>query len=494
MTIRQSYTPLGAGVDLITPEPQMNPSSALVAVNYECPLEGGFQSIPGYTKYDADVVPGQGDVLGVAVFKDKVLAIRENAGGGAATLHESSGAGWTAVTGATTMPVGRYDFDIGNFSAQSFAETIFMQCYDSGKPYSYDGSTFAQLTNAPSGGRWIKAHQNHLFVAFGTGSLQFSSLGDATDWQAINGAGEIGMSDQINGLELGPGQALVVGCQKTIQAVYGKDSSSFQREILSTKTGVREYSLAALGQDPVFVNDRGLTSLSATQAYGNFLPVPVGAVVDPFWQTDNIKVVLPVRSKNQVRMFKGTSNGIIATAKPGAGLACTVFEYPDIVACAGGAKLSDESELLVAGFDDGYVRQLDEGTSFDGANIQTFLTLAYNNFKSPTTRKRFRRAWVDLKAGANTTLNVTPGFDYGSPDIATHRTHFLSALASGGLWGRDNWDEFAWSAALVNDTVVDVAGTAESFNLALYSSSSTAQPHSVVGYTTHYTPRRISRS
>ena len=70
------------------------------------------------------VVPGEGAILGVAVFDGVVYAVRNIAGGASATLWKSSGSGWTSVrTGL--YPGGLYRFTVANFSGSTTTRSLF---------------------------------------------------------------------------------------------------------------------------------------------------------------------------------------------------------------------------------------------------------------------------------------------------------------------------------------------------------------------------------
>lgn len=69
-------------------------------------------------------VPGEGPVLGVAVFRGDVYAVRNTSGGQSATLWKSSASGWESVrTGL--YPGGQYRFEVANFSGTSTTVALF---------------------------------------------------------------------------------------------------------------------------------------------------------------------------------------------------------------------------------------------------------------------------------------------------------------------------------------------------------------------------------
>ena len=70
--------------------------SATVLQNFEPDKAGGYTKIQGYTKWDTDIVPGSGPVLGVKVVSDgEVVAIRSNTA--SSVVYHSSGSGWTPI-------------------------------------------------------------------------------------------------------------------------------------------------------------------------------------------------------------------------------------------------------------------------------------------------------------------------------------------------------------------------------------------------------------
>jgi len=62
----------------------------------------------------------------------------------------------------------------------------------------------------------IEAHLKYLFLSFPGGSLQHSGIGDPTSWSVITGAGELGIGDEITGLQK---------TAKSVMAVFSRNST-----------------------------------------------------------------------------------------------------------------------------------------------------------------------------------------------------------------------------------------------------------------------------
>jgi len=486
--VQNLHVPFRGGVDLITPATSLDPGAALLAINYECPIEGGYRSVAGYLALGS--VPGQGPILGVAVWKGEPYAIRQINPGSTANLYRWTGAS-TWVEAGTELPVGRYEFAIGNLFATAASEALYMVC-PNGKPFEWDGTTFAQLTGAQSGASYIRVHKNHLFLGFEAGSLQHSALGDPTDWTTDSGAGEIGAQDQISGLALAPGGVLVMFGRDSIQALYGSSSEDWELRSLSANTGARAYTVAEMRQ-PIFINERGVTNLEATEVFGDFIQSDLTRQVQPLFSNDYRPVCACVsKERSQYMVWDDTGRGLRVTISGNQVLGVTTTEFPHVpTTCAVGETIGGD-EVAVFGDAAGNVFRLDQGTSFNGAAIESTLVTAFNHCGSPTARKRFRRVFLESVGADSVDLTVLPSFDYDDWQIARH---FRSAetLAAGGRWGFSDWDGFVWDGPYQSETPISISGTAVNINLSFHHSSAVNAPHTIRGYTLHYTPRRLRR-
>ena len=83
---------------------------------------------------------GEGEILGVAIYRGDVLCLRNATGGTTATLWKSSAGGWTSVrTGL--RPGGRLDTVVANFSGDP-KKRLLLGCDGQNRYWSWDGATF----------------------------------------------------------------------------------------------------------------------------------------------------------------------------------------------------------------------------------------------------------------------------------------------------------------------------------------------------------------
>ncbi|TDX29100.1 hypothetical protein DFO67_108144 [Modicisalibacter xianhensis] len=489
---RSAYIRLGGGLDLVTPPDQLAPGAALSCINYECPVTGGYRRIDGYAQL-GPVVPGEGPLLGVVTFNDVVYAVRKDVGANTATLYrlDTANSAWVTVGTAGGLNNGRHEFVEGNAYATEAGRCLYG--VGGGRPFEIDlNGTFTSLTAAPSGAKFIALHSEHLFLGFEAGSLQHSNIGDPTTWDAsTGGAGEIGVGQRLAGLVPGTGGVLHVLCRDSIQTLYGTSSADWQLKVTVPNSGARPYSGQSL-ITPNFVAERGITSLAAVQEFGDFQPLYPGRLIEPIFTGDGLanRVVASGVSKGkaQYRLWFDNRTGVYMSR---AGI--TTVKYPTQVAVAHSGELLDGTEHLLVGDDQGVVYRLDNGaTTFNGTPIEAFLTLAFTDLGQPSMRKRFRRAFWDIRSGTDAQISVQPDYDYGRNETARPRREFLDYMLGGGLWGVDNWNEFVWSVPHLGQEPMNVAGTGTSINFAIYSKSA-GSAHELLGYDLHFDLRRQRR-
>lgn len=486
---RSAYIPLGGGLDLVTPPRQLNPGAAVAAINYECPVTGGYRRIDGYTQLGPEV-PGEGPLLGVVTFADDHYAVRKDIALDSATLYRLSVAGdaWEVV-GEGLHP-GRHEFDEGNAYATEAGRSLYG--VGGGKPFELSlAGAFVELTAAPSGATMIALHKNHLFLGFRAGSLQFSSIGDPADWDAATGgAGEIGVGQTLTGIAKGVGGVLHVLCRDSIQTLRFTSAADSVLEVTVPGAGARSRSAQSLMM-PYFVGERGITTLQAAQEFGDFTPLQPGRLVEPLFAggglSDRVTASSISRTKAQYRVWFDNGTGMYMS-----NTGITQVQYPDQVVVAHAGEFASGEEALLFGDDQGKVYRLDHGDDFNGTPIRAFLTLAFTDLRAPSTRKRFRRAFWDVRSGSDARIWVQPDFDYGDTETGRPRRDPIDFLLGGGLWGADNWNEFNWSVPTLGQEPLDVTGTGTAINFAIFSESS-SPPHELLGYDLQFDVRRNRR-
>ena len=484
---QSAYFALGGGLDLVTPVRQLQPGNAIAAVNYECPITGGYRRIDGYTQLGPEV-PGEGPMLGVATFHDRHYAIRRD--GAEATLYRLNDAQDAWLTVAEGLHPGRHEFDEGNLYATEGGTALYG--VGGGKPFELaQDETVTVLEDAQAGATMIALHRTHLILGFDAGSLQFSGIGDPANWDAATGgAGEIGVGQTLTGLVKGVGGVLHILCRDSIQTWRGSSLADGELQVTVPGAGARRYSGQSMMM-PFFVGERGITNLQSSNEFGDFTALQPGRVVEPLFTrarlADRVVASAVSKAKGQYRVFFDDRSALYVSPT-----GITRVEFPDQITVTHTAEFSSGEEVLLVGDDQGRVHRLDSGDSFNGEPIRAFLTLAFNDLQAAGTRKRFRRAIFDIRSGSSARVWVQPDFGYGDPDTARARRTAMDYVLSGGLWNADRWNEFRWTVTLLGEENVDCPGTANSINFAIFSED-IAEPHELLGYELQYEVRRLRR-
>lgn len=461
-----------------------------------------------FADYLADIgpVPGSGSVLGVWVYEGRLYAFRNNAGATAANMWLATTGGWSAIATPVLAPGGRFEFVNHNFTGASTGKKMY-GCDGKNQAFQYDGTTLTQITTtaSPDTPSHIAAHQNRLFLSI-LGSLFVSSPGAPTSgWSGVGSTPtEIGTGDLITGLLPLPGDANtgamgVFGRNKT-SILYGSSTATWNMKVVSPDAGALEHTVQYVSTG-LGLDDRGVTSLAATQAFGNFSAASVSAAVQPFINNRRGTAVASsvFRSQNQYRLYFNDGSGLVFRLDNGAvaGIMPIFYEHP--VTCI----VSDEDvggeEVVFFGSTDGFVYQAEVGSSFNGGDIEAWIRLGFNSERSPTTRKRWRRAVVEMTVPEYAQMYMTFELDYGDfsiPIAATQLDQFAQTVdtpGSGGFWDQFTWDQFTWDSPFITPPRFDLNGTSQNISLLFFSKDAYSEPFTLQSVLMHFTLRRLQR-
>lgn len=414
----------------------------------------------------------------------------------------TDGAGGAAVADApdsaiTLPPGGRYDFRNYNF----FGSSDLMRMYGVngvGRGFEFDGSVLVPINTGMVDDKptRVEVHRNHLFYAFAGGSLQHSSTGDPYQWQVLTGAGEIGIGEEITDLLASLSGVLAVFGRNNINLLYGDDAANWEMRTLADDSGAVAWTAQKIGT-PIYLDSRGLRSLSTTDAFGDFRIGTVTQLVEPIFQTKRKRGVtavgsLRVRAKDQYRLFfsDGTGLTVYFGRSPAEILP---FDLGFAITCAASGKDDDGEEVLLVGSEDGWVYELDAGTSFDGEEVEAFLRLPFNHVGSPSQRKRWTKATLEIDGGPQTTLGLTAEFGYADPDQPPSQQQVFDVRGGGGFWNEMEWDNFYWSSPVHGMAEAPIDGLGRNLSIAVASRATYEQPHVLHGLVLHFSYRGLVR-
>lgn len=398
----------------------------------------------------------------------------------------------------TLAPGGRYSFANYNFFGSADMQRMY-GANGEGMGFEWDGEILVPIETGMEDDRPIRvaAHSNHLFFAFRGGSLQHSSPGDPYQWNVVTGAGEIGIGEEITDLLASVSGTLVVFGRNKVAVLFGNDAENWVLRTLSDNSGAVPWTAQAIG-NPIYLDNSGLRSLETTEAFGDFLIGTMTQMVEPIFRTKRRAGVVPVgslrvRAKDQYRLFFSDGTGLTAYF----GRQPTEFLPFDLgftITCTCSGKDEEGEEVLFAGSEDGWVYELDAGTSFDGDEIPAFLRLPFNHVGSPAQKKRWQRAILEVDAAPSTRLGMTAEFAYADPDQPPAQEQMFDVRGSGGFWSEMLWDNFYWSSPVEGQAAAYLDGIGRNMSITVVSNAAYEDVHVLHGFILYFTYRGLVRS
>lgn len=464
------------------------------------PLDGETLTQGGVTATIKRVMTRSGTWTGTAA---GAFVVTNPSGGnfaaGAATT--SGGATLTLAgiqTAITLLPDGRYQFDVGNFGGQDLTERVY-GCDGVNKAFEFDGDTLAPITTGLDDDRPtnIVVHLNHLFVSFQS-SILHSGPGVPFMWLPVNGGGEIATGANVTNLLTLPGAqttgTLAVYQRNAMRLLYGTSSADWNLVRLNTGGGGAPYSAQSIF-DAFSFDELGVITLQATLNFGNFAASPLTRTLMPFVVQERTRVSASCtcHTKAQYRIFFSDGYGLWLTTSNRQYLGAIPVYFPNPVNVVWQETDSTGDEVIYFGSsdDNGYVYQMEKGTSFDGEAIDAYVTLAWDAIKSPRMLKRFRAASIEVQSDYWVQLQFGYQLGYGTtkinqPDPSTYETNFTAAPT----WDTFTWDEFTWDGITLSPTDVTMIGTAENVQVTITTGTDYIQPFTLNSVIYHYSMRR----
>jgi hypothetical protein len=418
---------------------------------------------------------------------------------GAATV----GAGTLTLSGAesaiTFLPGGRFEFESWNFGGATGANKMY-GADGVNRAFEFDGTTLTPIstgmtTDTP---KFVKAHKNQLFLSF-DGSAQHSGIGNPYAWTIVSGAGELGCGDTITGFVTLPGNqtggALCLKTKNRTLVLYGNDPTDWVLTPYSEEVGASPYTLQFITQ-AVCLDKQGIINLAATQNYGNFATAVMSDKITPALN-DLIPAAISsciVRKKNQYRLFFSGGAAFYVTFNGAKIHGITKIDMPTAVSCITSLEGAGGTEQIYFGSTDGFVYQMDCGTSFDGANIDWSAELVFNHLGSPRQLKSYRKAVTETTGTDYAEYSLFYNVGYGSSEYQSSATVSDTLSLSSSRWDSSiTWDQFQWDGASLTPSECSLSGTAENVSLFYSGSSDMFEQFTLNGVLLNFVPRRQLR-
>lgn len=440
---------------------------------------------------------GAGSAVGIFVFATVTGTFQngENLQVAAVTKAVANG----ADAAITMLPDGRFEFENANFGGT--AQTKRMYGVDGvNKAFEFDGTYFVPIatgmtTDAPT---HLTIHKNHLVVSFG-GSVQHSSPGAQYTWSPITGASELAIGDNVTGFMKQPGStdtaALAIFSRNKISVLYGTGVSNWNLVTYADEQGAYQGSIQQIGYT-LMLDDRGLTSLQTSTNYGNFSHSTLSQKLQDWIAAQRFKVNTSCicRDKNQYRIFFNDNYALYVTMDGAKVRGMMPQLYNDEVVCCSSGEMNDGTEAMFFGSSDGFVYQMDKGTSFDGDEIERYAHLAFNFSGSPRARKRYKHAEFEIQGEGYSEFMASAEIAYGRAETLQPVEKTLLTDLSATQWDVFTWDAFTWDGITLNAFGISLEGTGDNISIIVRSTSDYFLPLTFSAVLLDYSERRRLRS
>ena len=410
--------------------------------------------------------------------------------------------GTTATIAAASFPItlslgGKYDFVNHNFFGQS-DDLSFYAVSGVDDPIIWNGLGLAFIGETgitTTFATHIAAKSDHLFLTYDS-SLIFSEIGNPIGYDTVLGAGEIAVGDDITGLNNTQGDVLTVFSRNSTRLLSGTSAADFVLSLHSPNTGAREWTIQHVFNTR-FLDDRGLTQLNATLAFGDFKENTFSQFIQPLLKSKlglELDSVV-VREKDQYRIFFSDNTALFCRVDANRDFPqFTRVQYPVLVITANTGENSSGVEEIMFGSEDGFIYQMDKGTSFDGAEMDYNLRLPFNTLRSPRRIKRFYNVILEIDAPAGIALSFAPDFTYGSTDKPKGKTQSFDVDSGGAFWDDGSlWNQFFWGGQLQGEAKGYIKGSGLNISILISGASTYEESHTITGLTLQYTNRGVQR-
>ena len=409
----------------------------------------------------------------------------------------------------------KYEFANYNFFGQSSQQRMY-GVTGTGNPFEYDGTMFLELetgftSESPT---QIAAHRNYLFVGYEEGSIGNSEVGNPREWTAHGGAAEQAIGDMLTDLLSGFRDTLFIfGRNRTLRLKgSGSDIDPWKVDTISDEAGAMA-STTVLMDEPICLDDRGIRTISTTQAFGDFSIATVSEQIRPLLDQKRKGGTVPVarvrvRRKSQYRIFFSDGDCLIATyVRRGRGIAIEFAQANYDLYDADGLPVVGVIRSICSVEDSngreriffsmkggqGYVYEMDAGISFDGHSILAYVRFPFNDHGSPELIKKYKKVLVECDSEFASSFQMAADYDdEQSSGIRSELPFQVSGPSS--FWDEAYWSQFYWMGVPKRTAATRVFGRGRNISLILYSGrEEIVEPHTFTGITVLYDDRKVRR-
>lgn len=341
----------------------------------------------------------------------------------------------------------------------------------------------------------VIAFNARLFMAVPGGTFLTSIVGEPDKLDGFLGSQEIGVGDEITGFARTSSENLAILTRQRTFAFLGNDASNWQLRMASENSGCINGCIAQV--DDVFMSDdRGIARLSRVEALGGFDAATVTDDIQTLFQavSANATCATTLRRLNQMRFYYGEQFLMLsrvpynANGNEGIRYGITEGLYPIPVRTINTGEGPDGLERTLFTSDDGYVYEMDKGSSFDGEEIEFIISLHYQDLNAPAVKKRWTGIEVEGLSTGDANVQV---FYYMNDGTKTFNPRTLSFPGSPGTFDVSSWDTSVFDSVPLVRPKMKLRGTGYNIQFSFYRKSAHDPEITLTGYNLRYKVRGL---
>lgn len=332
---------------------------------------------------------------------------------------------------------------------------VFVDNYN--YPMVWDGTSFKYLNDSTDllGSERVAVFNDHLFFSKDD-LVTFCAPFNEDDFSVANGAGNFRMPGDVSGMIVFR-ENLIVFTNNSIKALSGTSVSEFVLNTITLDIGcIQGDTIQEVGGDVIFLGPDGLRFLGATDRIGDFsLALASRNIQDRIIRVIDSGAPLAstvVREKNQYRIFEFISGRVETRAEGYIGVQFIDQDFQGFSwSKTEGLKVYRVSsnvygsvEKIVFVGEDGFVYQMESGSTFDGSAINAKFYGPYLSVNDPTLRKTAYKisTFYDPEGTFEGILSLN--YDFNDPDrvqpgsVAVSAGGVFSYFGS-SVFGADNF-------------------------------------------------------
>lgn len=474
-----------------------------VTLGYELTFTAGDTLVEGQTLNQGGVFA---TILRVALLSGdlstgtgvgKLIVDAPTGGSFAAGAATTSGPGSLTLGGVevenTFLPGGRFEFRNKNMTGFAGDVKIY-GCDGVNRGFEMDNVpetyvVFIDTGMTPDAPNHVDVFHYQLFFFF-SGSAQHAAPGEPYIWSPIFGASELALGDDVTGSCVQRGAAgdasMAIFCRQSVSILYGTGVADWNLVEFKFEFGALPYTIEQLSRS-MFLDDRGVATLEAVQSYGNFKDATITHIIDRFIKNKiNTAIASCIcREKNQYRLFFEDNSSIYITFNGTKVVGIMPMMFSHAISCTCSQELSDGTEVMYFGSDDGFVYQMDRGTSFDGGVIEYLAKMAFSTPGGMNVMNSFKGGLLQVAGNYYASIGISAELYFGDEGTVQSPVEQIEFEFSGR-------DQNAWNDRALLEKRMDIRGDSQNISLIISGESDSTPPFTLTVANLFYNRRRQS--